>query len=348
MPRILTPESDSLSSVPMEPGIGLDIGTMNFVAARQTGEKVVIKRVRDVFIDLPLENRRMLRLSNTAFAELDGRLLVIGDDALQTANLLNREVRRPLQGGMISAGELDAQQVIGLIMKQILGPPQSEGEQCCHSVPAVAIDVPGSDVTYHTAVLGKILHELGYKPKAMNEALAVVYSECPADFCGLGISYGSGMTNVCLAYNTMSALEFALGRGGDWIDAGAARSVGGTSAKMCAVKEGNASQSGIDLMQLKNRDEEALAFFVQALIDYTLDAIIKEFVRVKRDVLIPKPIPIIISGGTSLAGGFLDKFRERFDMQRKRFPIEISEIRQATDPMTAVATGLLVYARADD
>jgi len=326
------------------PGVGIDCGTMNFVAARRSGKKVGYSRIRDAFVDLPMEHKRMLKLSNTAFAEMEGRLIVVGDDALSTANLLNKEIRRPLQGGLVSAGELDAQAVISLMMRQVLGEPLVDNEKCCYSVPAPAVDVQGSDVTYHSAILGKILRELNYAPEPINEAMAIIYSECGTDnFCGLGISYGSGMTNVCLSYNAMSALEFSLGRGGDFIDKNAARAVGSTAAKMCALKE-----SGIDITNPKSRDEEAINLYIQTLIDYTIDNIIAQFVKVKSELLVPKPIPIIVSGGTSLAGGFLDKFKERFEKYKSRFPIEISEVRHAGDPMTAVAAGLLVLSQMVD
>lgn len=329
---------------PTEPGVGLDCGTMNFVSARKIGNKVTTKRIRDAFLDLDPSNKRMLKISKTAFAEFDNKLVVIGDDALQTANLFNREARRPLSGGLISAGELDAQQIISLIMKETLGDPQVENEKCCYSVPAPAVDVVGSDITYHSAILGKVIKELGFSPEPINEALAIIYSECEStSFSGLGISYGSGMTNVCLSYNAMSALEFSVGRGGDWIDNGAAKAVGQTSAKICALKE-----SDINIMSPRNRDEEAISLFIQTLIDYTIDNIVKQFDRVKKELLVPKPVPIIVSGGTSLAGGFLEKFKERFERSRSKFPIEISEIRPASDPMTAVATGLLLLSQIDD
>jgi hypothetical protein len=325
-------------------GVGLDCGTMNFVAARRQDKKVVYSRVRDAFLDLPLETKRMLKISQTDYVEMDGKLLVIGDKALETANLFNREARRPMSGGVIAAGEIDAQSVIALMMKQILGEPKTPKEKCCYSVPAPAVDVPGSDVTYHKAILGKVLQELGYTAEATNEALAIVFADCKNEqFSGLGISYGSGMTNVCLAYNAMSALEFSLGKGGDWIDNGAARAVNSTGAKMCAIKEG-----GIDITKPKTREEEAISLFVQTLIDYTIDAFSKRFAQAKNELLLPKPIPIVVSGGTSLAGGFLDKFKERFELHRAKFPVQISEVRAAIDPMTAVATGLLMLSQMDD
>lgn len=331
-------------SEPVQSGVGLDCGTMNFVAARKSGKKIETKRVRDAFLDLDPDHRRMLKLSNTSFAELDGRLLVIGDEALECANLFNREARRPMSGGIMNAGEVDAQQVIGLMMKQVLGDPSKDGEKCCYSVPAPALDVHGSDVTYHRAILGKILRELGYDPEPSNEAQAIVFAECQEEnFSGIGISYGSGMTNVCLSYNAMSALEFSIGKGGDWIDEGSGKAVNVTRAKMCALKE-----SGIDISDPKDREQEAISFFVESLIDYSLKGIIDHFHKVKKEILVPKPIPIVVSGGTSMAGGFLEKFEERFDLLKGKFPVDISGVRHAQDPMTAVATGLLMLSQMED
>jgi actin-like ATPase involved in cell morphogenesis len=322
---------------------------MNFVSARKAGKKFAVNRIRDAFLDLPIEHKKMLKISQTSFVEHQGILLVLGDEALETANLLNKEARRPMSGGVIAAGEIDAQQVIGLMIKKILGDPIKKRERCCYSVPAPAVDVVDSDTIYHSAVLKKILEELGYEAVPTNEAMAIIFSECAkSNFSGLGISYGSGMTNVCLSYNAMSALEFSLGRGGDWIDKGAAKAVGTTAAKICSVKENK--KDPIDLNKPKSRDEEAIKLYMENLIDYTIKNIIQHFSSVKSEILVPKPIPIVVSGGTSLAGGFLDRFKERFEILKDKFPseIEISEIRAADDPLSAVATGLLLLAQDDD
>jgi len=327
-----------------QPGVGLDIGTMNFVSARRIGKSVSTNRVRNAFLDMPQEHKRMLKLSNTSYVELQDKLLLIGDEALETANLFNKEARRPMSGGVISAGELDAQQVIGLIIKSVVGDPKKSKEKCCYSVPAAAVDVLGSDITYHLKILGKILEEIGYSADPVNEALAVVFSECASsNFTGLGISYGSGMTNICLSYNAMSVLEFSLGRGGDWVDAGAARALGLTSARICSIKE-----SGVDINNPSTRESEALAVYLDNLIDYSINQIISHFGKARKDILINKPLPIIVSGGTSLANGFLDKFKTRFNNLANRFPFPVSEIRAAKDPLTAVATGLLVVGQMDD
>jgi hypothetical protein len=300
--------------------------------------------VRNAFLDLEPSHKKMLRLSGTSFVELDGRLLVIGDEALSCANLFNRDARRPMAGGILNPGETDAQQVMALMMRQVLGTPLKPGEKCCYSIPAAALDVVGSDVTYHSAVLNKILSELGYSGEAVNEAQAIVFSECAAEnFSGIGISFGSGMTNVCLSFKAMSALEFSVGKGGDWVDDGAAKAMNTTRGKMCSLKE-----SGVDIAKPAGREQEAIGFYVQTLIDYAIKGIIDHFDKVKKDILVPEPIPIVVSGGTSLAIGFMDVFRSVFEKHRSRFPVQVSEVRHARDPMTAVASGLLVVASMDD
>jgi hypothetical protein len=60
---------------------------------------------------------------------------------------------------------------------------------------------------------------------------------------------------------------------------------------------------------------------------------------------IDKPMPIVLSGGTARPKGFIDKFREA--IERDGFPLDISEIRMAGDPLTATARGCLIAAMYD-
>jgi hypothetical protein len=324
-------------------GVGLDVGTMNIVSARMTEtDKVVTNRIRDAFIDLDAEAKRTLRLSKINYVEKDGNLIVIGDSALNMANLFKREVRRPLQRGVIASGEIEAQEILSLMIFQVLKEPIVENEACFYSVPASPIDDPDQDVVYHQEIFRKIISEHRYRAMPMNEAMAIIYSQCAAEnFSGLAISFGSGMCNVALAYETVKGMDFALARGGDWIDTHAAKALNSTAARICAIKE-----KGVNLTATtKSREEEAIVLYIRALIRYCLDNIAVQFRRAQSSMSLPDPIPFIVSGGTSKAGGFLDVFKEEFEaVKKKGFPIPISEIRLATDPMTAVAEGLLVLA----
>jgi len=325
-------------------GCATDLGTMNIVAARQLidGKSIETKRIRDAFIDLDLDAKKALRLSKVDYVEKDGLLIVLGDSALAIANLFKREVRRPLNHGVISAAEFEAQQILSLLIGNILGEPVIKGEHCFYSVPATPLDDTTQDVIYHTQVFHKILTELGYTPHAMNEAMAIVYSQCSKEnFSGLAVSFGSGMCNIALAYQTMMGMAFSLSKcAGDWVDSQSAKATGSTASRMCSIKE-----RGVNLASPKSREEEALALYIHALIKYCLENIAVQFRKVQVSIELPDPIPFVISGGTSLAGGFMDVFNQELEIiSKKGFPIRISEVRAAKDPMTAVAEGLLVLA----
>lgn len=322
-------------------GIGLDIGTMNIVSARRQADgSVETSRVRDAFLDLDSGAKRMLKLSGVNYIDHgDDGIIVVGDAAMEMANVFGREARRPLSQGLISAGEMDALDVLGVMIKNVLGDPADEGEACYFSVPASPVDAD-RDVVYHEGVFSRIVTECGFKAHASNEAMAIVYAETAKDgFSGLGISFGSGMCNLALAVSGVEGLCFSVARGGDWIDAGAAKATGSTRSRICALKE-----KGFDLMAPKTREEEALALYYKSLIVYCIDQTAAEFAKIKDRFALPRPIPIVVSGGTSLAGNFVEFFTEVFETKRKRFPIEVSEIRHASDPLNAVARGLLIQA----
>ena len=52
---------------------------------------------------------------------------------------------------------------------------------------------------------------------------------------------------------------------------------------------------------------------------------------------INQPINIIIAGGTSMIGGFVDKFKEKLGDD---FPIPVGEVKLAEDPLYTVSKGL--------
>ena len=328
----------------MTPGIAIDIGTMNLVSARRTEKGVETRRMRDAFLDLDLSAKRMLKLTGVDFIERPNELLIVGDKALEVANTFGKEARRPLSQGLLAAGEIDALEVLGILIKQVLGEPLVPDEVCYFSVPAAPVDAPDRDIIYHRGVLSRIVTECGFRAVPSNEAMAVIFNETAKDgFSGVGISFGSGMTNVALAVNSIEGLTFSVARGGDWIDAGAARATGSTQARICALKE-----SGFNLHAPVGREQEALTVYYKTLIEHTLDSLTAQFNRVRGQFAVPRPIPVVVAGGTSLAGGFMDFFKEVLETRRKRLPFEISEVRHAKDPLGSIAQGLLLQAMQED
>lgn len=323
-------------------GRGLDVGTMNLVAAKEGANGIEFSRMRDAFVSVPKRAQKMMKMSDISYIEQDENLLIVGDSALDMSIFLGSEfpLRRPLQDGLIAPGEVDSIDVLTYMLGEILGKPQEPGEYCYFSIPADPIDVQ-RDTVYHEGVFTKIVEQLGYTAVPGNEAEAIVFSECMNDdFSGIGISFGSGMTNLCLVLKAMNCMQFSLARGGDWIDKGASTSIGKTQSQITELKE-----SGVDLLNPKSREEEAIVFYYKKLITYAIDGIAKQFIMNSDNFSLNKELPIILSGGTSKAINFVPFFKQVFERKQKRFPIKISEIRHASDPLNAVAKGLLIQAR---
>ena len=77
---------------------------------------------------------------------------------------------------------------------------------------------------------------------------------------------------------------------------------------------------------------------IYSLINAMKDA----FSNSRRMPKLNRPIPIVLSGGTASPRGFRDRFEKI--MRQTDFPIQISEIRVARDPLTTTARGALVAA----
>ena len=330
-------------------GVGIDCGTMNLVSARvsETGDSLLFRKYRNLFLSLPREQKRSLgRLKVVDFIDRPEHddILLLSDKALDIANALGATARRPLQGGLLASNEQDGVTVLATMIKSILGTPQHKGEVCYYSVPAKPVDDPTKDVIYHTRVLGDIINGCGFTAVPANEAAAIVFAECESsEFTGIACSFGSGMTNVALVYKTIPLYEFSIAMGGDYIDERAASQIQGMSSNvMCSIKE----QSGWSLLAPETPEQRALATYYNHLIKVVVHHIVEQFNLIKNKNRIVESIPVVISGGTSMVKGFLDMFTKEF--KESKFPLGISEIRMSSNPLQAVARGLLVQAAQEE
>ena len=147
-------------------GVGLDVGTMNFVSARYTPNGTEYKRVKDAYIDLDVENTKTLSMSGIDFVRFEEQsdVVVLGDKSFQMANLFKQEVKRPLSQGLISPGALKAQHVLNLLVKNVLEDPMEKNEHCFYSVPADPLDLPDQDVKFHQSLFSQIISDRGFTP----------------------------------------------------------------------------------------------------------------------------------------------------------------------------------------
>ncbi len=333
--------------------IGFDIGTGNLICAKPTGEagKREIHAMRDMFLSVSPEDLAASEIANTQldYVELyDGdeleTIAIVGEDAYRFANIFGQPVRRPMQQGVLSTKDVDAIDVIALMVEKLAG--KAEDGYCVYSVPAQAVDLPTPPVLYHEKVFGKIFEALGYESKPMNEGMSVIFSECAKEnFTGIGISFGAGLTNVACSYKGAPTLTFAVSRGGDWIDKNVAESVGKLQTRITAIKEKDLNlDNPNEGKKEERRIKQSLVIYYENLIRYVLKIFVSKFKETAEGLSISEKIPIILSGGTSKADGFRSLFDRVFREQENQFPYDISEIRLASDQMNAVAIGNLEYA----
>jgi actin-like ATPase involved in cell morphogenesis len=339
------PTSPAKGEALFKVGKGLDVGTANLLSAvqKKNGE-VVVKRERNMFLEIPADfrrNRAMLTQLNVPYVSYRDRLFVLGDASFNLANMFGREVRRPMYEGFLSPNERDAIPMLRFIIERLLGPRAVENEPVYFCVPAPSIDKE-NDTVYHQGVIQGLLRKLGYVPHPINEGHAIVYSELASeDFTGIGISCGGGMFNVCVAYKTIPAVTFSVCRGGDWIDHHVSKVMGISRTRATDIKE----YAGVNLTEPRNREEEAVVLYYRSLIEYVLRNLAERF-RLAQDVpSFTAPVQIVVAGGTSLVGGFVQVFAE--ELKKVDFPLQVKGIRRAEDALTSVVRGCLIAAALD-
>lgn len=320
---------------------GLDIGTNMLVAAMEGEDGNTLFRMqRDAFYKIVPKsevNRSSINASlekrgASFIVDSENNFIVVGEDALGIAIERNDVAKRPLSKGVVSPTEKDSLPMIKLIIKELIGKGET-GDKIFYSVPGVPVDAV-FDIVYHQEMMGRYLKEMGYDSQPINEAFAISLSELLDDgLTGVSMSFGAGMTNIVAIHEGDPLVEFSICRGGDYIDTAV-----GTALDISPSLVQQEKEAGTDLTNPSNSIMEAVSVYYSTLIKYALENIVYELGRRKKDLPnFRENVPIVVSGGLTLAKGFEDKFKECLTMVN--FPIPVSEIRRASEPMTAVANG---------
>ncbi len=328
---------------------GLDVGTSFIIASRQEEDGIKYFEFRDAFYRLqptsPVAKKMVEKgLKNQKyFEDVDGSFVVVGQDAIERAVERHDTASRPMFRGVISPKEKNARRVLKFIISEILGIPKTPGEKLVYSIPAQPIDQKSEefDIGYHEDVLNNDIRELGYEPTSLNEAEAVCYSELENDeYTGIALSFGAGMVNVCVMSAGEAIMKFSLTRSGDWIDRMAATSTAEPDSVIQIEKEGGGFVVGEEVID--NSILSAVSAYYVRLIDYTARQLSARLANTRELPKFAGPIPVIVSGGTSRAAGFVKCFDKY--LRQQDLPMRIKEIRHAKDPLRAVARGCLIAA----
>ena len=331
------------ASTPQPPVKGLDLGTSRIVLATLNGQKVDFAPQLNAFVEIPYSKMTEQMLGREKILhEVEGsHIYTYGNRVDEFAKFLDGNTRRPMQSGLINPTEPKNLQIIELLLEHLCG-QASPGEKVCFSIPCAPSD-NAADIIFHERSVQAIFEKLGYEARSVNEGLAVVYSELKeANFTGIGMSFGGGMCNICLAYLGLPVLTVATTRAGDYIDNSAASVTGETPTTVRLHKENN-SESDLALNGSAGSSiERALSVYYADVIETAVAALQNAMIHSKKLPRFAGPVPIVCAGGTAMAGSFLEKLKSVID--RTEFPIRIGEVYLAKDPFNTTAKGALVGA----
>jgi hypothetical protein len=328
---------------------GIDIGTSFIVLSTEKDGNIEYKDFRDAFYVIkpttPVATKMIEKgLSGKVFIkDSDGSFILLGKDAIEKAIERNDNAKRPMSKGVVSAKEKDAKRILAFILKEVVGTPSEPLEKIIYCIPAQPVDIEDEDfdVGYHEDTIKAILNDVGYDARAINEAEALCYAELEnEDYTGLGISCGSGMTNICVMLNGEPTVLLSTTKSGDYIDRMSALATGEKDTVVQAEKENG------DFVIGENNNNtilSAVSSYYERLIDYTTKQISE---ALRNHSSLPKfksPLTIVIAGGTSLAKGYVETFKEK--LIENNFPLSIKEVKHSSDPLHSVAKGCLIASK---
>lgn len=330
----------------VSPAAGLDVGTGWLVGSSYLSKtKIDYTPLRDCFYTIPTEmfSKSMFNKDKVKYVEHDGKIHIVGEDALTLAKIQNGVAQRPMAKGVINPNERSSAPILREMIRYCIeANPLKKGSKVVFSVPAAVIDSDdGFNVEYHELSISSLISSLGYEPEALNEAYAVIISEMEKadEVTGLGLSFGAGLVNVAMAYKGMKLFEFSINKSGDFIDKEASKACGVGESMVNHIKE-----KQLDLTKNEfevDAEHRALIFVHKHVIKNAIQNILRAFTKAN-SVNIIEPVPVIISGGTTLPNGFPELFEQ--ELRATKLPFEVTKVIPAKDRLTAVARGCLMWA----
>lgn len=321
---------------------GLDIGTSRIVLAEPNGSAFNYRSQLNAFVSLPLSKvtESMLQKEAIPYKVAGLEIIVLGNHAEKFAQIFRCDTRRPMQNGLLNPAERKSLQVIEEMVVRLCGVAK-EGDTVCFSVPSPPSGGEG-DLSFHETALADMLGGLGFKARSLNEGLAVIFAELEStNFTGIGISFGGGMCNVCLAYLGIPVITFSTSKAGDFIDRSAAGVTEETPTGIRLIKEKSFSLNGRGSTNI----EQALTVYYEDMIQTVVCRLEAALWETRKVPKLEKPVPLVVSGGSAKLGGFMPRLERA--IAKADLPLAVSEIRLAADPLHTTAKGVLMAALLD-
>ena len=324
--------------------MGLDVGTSRVVLAQRSGEDYHFDSQLNAFVSIPFSKltASVLEKEGIPHTAQANEIIVHGNESERFAELMNAEIRRTMTHGTLDAKEPESLTLIREIVESLTGTQAGADAKVCFTVPAAPLGAQES-VTYHESTLRHMLEDMGYKTKAINEGLAVIYAELEdTNYTGIGVSCGGGLCNVAMSYLSVPVMSFSVAKAGDYIDSSAAAMLGERANRVRIMKEESFHLNGY----FGEKVSQVLTVYYDEMIS-TIVAGLKESFATTRNPAAHRSttVPLVLSGGTALPAGFRDRFEKA--VREGNLQVQISEVRMASSPLNAAAKGALVAGLAE-
>jgi hypothetical protein len=334
--------------------LGLDIGTKHIVMSFREGDEVKYRHEINgylVFDKVDHFLEQLLVKQGVPYVMRGKEIIAIGSKAEQLAYVMNRTLRRPMAEGGLNKNDEDAQEIVAIIIKSIIGKLHDD---CTlyYCTTAKPINNDNLNIEFHKKVVKLIIESYVQEKESINafhinEARCLVIEE---QGCAIGISWGAGTITVHVGMFGVPIFEFCVVGAGDQIDIETAKRFGydpskpdmpsrETPTSVCRKKE------KIDLSKVyDDKVSQAICLMYEIIIENIVAGIIDGFNANRDKFKFDQPIPIINAGGTSMPIGFVNLFKKKLDDRKSDIFIPLGDVRMSPDPLFAVARGCLLAA----
>lgn len=293
-------------------------------------------------------HHRTLQSQEIPFAECEGSLAVVGNNATKVQWLSRVPCTPLLVDGMVPTDDPPARQMLSVLTEAILPPLQGSHNLCVVTVPGFRHHSAQS--TKNEEFLCRLVKMQGYTPVVVHPAEAALLAiGSDAAFTGISIVMGAETTNLCMARHGVVIAFETLTIGSNWIDSEVARQF----QVQIWDEDGNAY---LDLESIRQWKQEGKVHLRNALGDrermmsrlysVILDRVARTVSQMLaitsvRDAFQSQRLTVMLAGGATMIEGFISVLTERFI--EHEVADRIHSIRSAQDPATAVVRGALIY-----
>ncbi len=334
--------------------LGLDVGTKHIVLAWKDADGKMCKKYEvNGYLTLPstdMYTENLLKAQKIPYVKRGKEFVAFGMKAEQLAFTFNKTLQRPMASGGVSKIDDDAQEILAIIIRGIIGKLQEDAIlYYCTTAQPINSDI--FNVDFHQRLVKALIESYSGEAKIqahhINEARCLIIEE-PGE--AVGISWGAGTVTVHAGIMGMPIFEFSIVGSGDWVDNEVAKTFGYDPSKpyvesretpttVCRRKE----QINL-LAESADQLDRAIVIMYDVLIDNVVSNLIRGFRENRSKFRFNKPITVVNAGGTAMPPGFLQKFTAKLSAAKDDLSIPIGDVKLAKDPLFAVAHGCAIAA----